>query len=115
MIRAAALLAALLAPLSAAAQDADARARDLMRAHGCPACHVVPGLVGPGGVTGPPLTGMYRQVYVAGVAPNTLGALTEFLLDPQALDPRSAMPDTGLTPDEAETIAAFLYRATATP
>lgn len=83
-------------------------ARALIALYGCPACHLVPGMPGFDGVTGPPLDTMPRQVYVAGVLPNTPEALARFIADPQAVDPRSAMPDLGVTRAEAATIAAFL-------
>ena len=85
--------------------------RALLWRYGCPACHVVPGVDGPQGATGPPLTAMAEQAYVAGVAPNTREALAAFIADPQQIDPRSAMPDLGVSPGEAEAIADYLYGA----
>jgi cytochrome c1 len=85
--------------------------RDLVEAHGCGTCHVIPTIEGADGLTGPPLTTMARQAYVAGVLPNTPEALARFVMDPQAVDPRSAMPDLGLGAEEAAAIAAFLYAA----
>lgn len=92
-------------------EPVDQEVHALLRAYGCPACHVVPGMRGPQGVTGPPLTAMDRQAYVAGVAPNTPEALATFIADPQAVNPRSAMPNLGVTVDEARAIAAYLYEA----
>ena len=89
-------------------QDETARAQALIRAHGCWSCHTVPGMAGPAPNTGPPLPGQAEKAYVAGVAPNTLDMLTAFILDPQAIDPRSAMPDLGLSGDEAQLIARYL-------
>ena len=102
------LLAAL---LGCDADPAAEEARALLRHYGCPACHAVPDVAGPGGATGPPLTAMAAQAYVAGVLPNTPAALARFIVDPQEVDPRSAMPDLGVTPAEAEAIAAYLYAA----
>ena len=79
--------------------------------HGCGTCHVIPQVEGADGLTGPPLTAMGRQAYVAGVLPNTPQALTRFIMDPQAVDPRSAMPDLGIGPEDAAAIGAFLYAA----
>jgi mono/diheme cytochrome c family protein len=89
----------------------EALGRDLVEAHGCGTCHVIPTVEGADGLTGPPLTAMARQAYVAGVLPNTPEALARFVMDPQAVDPRSAMPDLGLDAGEAAAIAAFLYAA----
>jgi cytochrome c1 len=84
-------------------------ARTLLAQHGCGTCHVIPDTPGANGRTGPPLTAMARQAYVAGVLPNTREALARFIADPQAVDPRSAMPDVGITPDEARLLADYLY------
>ena len=84
-------------------------ARALVHENGCGTCHVIPGTPGADGRTGPPLTAMGRQVYVAGVLPNTPEALATFIADPQAVDPRSAMPRLGISPDEARLLAAYLY------
>ena len=65
-------------------------------------------MAGYGGRTGPPLTDMSRQVYVAGVVAMTPEALAAFIRDPQAVDPRSAMPDLGVGEAEADAIARFL-------
>ena len=76
--------------------------------YGCGSCHTIPGIAGATGRTGPPLVEYGRQVYVAGVAPNTPEMLTRFILDPQAVDPRSAMPDLRLTRAEASLLASYL-------
>ena len=89
----------------------ETRGRALVQAHGCGTCHVIPGVEGADGLTGPPLTAMGWQAYVAGVLPNTPEALARFIMDPQAVDPRSAMPRLGLDASEAAAIAAFLYAA----
>lgn len=88
-----------------------ARGLELVGQYGCGSCHVIPGVTGADGMAGPPLTAMARQAYVAGVAPNTREALTRFIADPRAVDPRSAMPDLGLLSEEAQYIAAYLYEA----
>ncbi|MBM9595999.1 c-type cytochrome [Roseitranquillus sediminis] len=92
----------------AACDEADPEARALVARYGCVSCHEIPNVPGPRGNSGPPLTHMPRQVYVAGVAPNTPEVLARFIADPQAIDPRSAMPDLGVSAEEARIIAGFL-------
>ena len=58
---------------------------------------------------GPDLTGLVRRVYVAGVIPNTPDNLVRFIVNPRSVDPMSAMPQTGITPDQARDVAAYLY------
>lgn len=102
-----------LLPLVLVGCDADPaghdEARALIDANGCGTCHRIPDTQGADGLTGPPLAAMSRQAYVAGVVPNTPEALAAFIADPQEIDPRTAMPDLGLSLDEARLIAQYLY------
>lgn len=86
------------------------RGRRLIAERGCTACHTVPGVSGPASRVGPPLGNMARQAYVAGLLPNTPENLVRWLMDPPAVNPRTAMPDTGLQRADAEDIAAYLMR-----
>lgn len=79
-------------------------------AHGCAACHAIPGVRAPRGVVGPPLDGMARRGFIAGQLPNTPDVLVAFLQNPPALVPRTGMPDTRVSLDEARDIAAYLYK-----
>lgn len=95
--------------LSRQFHDADPeRGAELIRTHGCGACHRVPGLRSAQGVVGPDLEDFARQAYVGGVLPNTPGGLTRWLMNPPAHSPATAMPDLGLNADEARDIAAYL-------
>jgi len=85
-----------------------ARGRLLLAERGCLACHTVPGLSGPASQVGPALDQVPRRAYLGGWLPNTPDNLVRWLLDPSAINPLTAMPDTGLTPEEARDIAAFL-------
>lgn len=76
---------------------------------GCVACHVVPRVRAPIARVGPSLNNMGRQAYVNGLLPNTPANLIRWLMDPPGVNPRTAMPNVGLTLSEAEDIAAFLY------
>lgn len=92
-----------------------ARGRRLIAERGCTACHTVPGVGGPASKVGPALDNMARQAYVAGLLPNTPDNLVRWLLDPPAINPRTAMPNTGLRTPDAEDIAAFLLLRAGTP
>lgn len=90
--------------------DADAsRGGDLMRDYGCGACHSIPGVIGARGSVGPQLAGFADRAYVAGVLPNEPGGLVQWLVDPTAHSPETAMPDLGVTEAEARDMAAYLY------
>jgi cytochrome c1 len=58
---------------------------------------------------GPPLTSFARRTYIAGEVPNTLEYLVRWIEMPQAIEPGTAMPNLGVTEDQARDIAAYLY------
>jgi len=105
-------LAVLLAALAAACQSGGEDARHgaaLIRDVGCGACHTIPGIRGADGLVGPPLDFFGRRTYIAGRVPNTAENLTLWIRHPPAIDPKTAMPDLGLTEVEARDVAAYLY------
>jgi len=99
------------AAVSAAAGDA-ARGRALVLSYGCRACHTVPGFppLAEHGV-GPPLTGFAQRRYIGGILPNRPANLVDWLQDPPAFSPDTAMPDMGLSRAEAMDVARYLYVA----
>jgi cytochrome c2 len=91
------------------AGTAPERGRAVIHAHGCGACHVIPGVEGAVSWVGPPLMEWARRGYVAGRLPNAPEHLVAWLRDPQGISPGSAMPSLGLTEAEARDAAAYLY------
>ena len=87
------------------------RAPALLVKYGCVNCHSVPGLDAPGGDVGPDLAGIGRRAYIAGVLANNPDNLIRWIVNPPSIDPRTAMPVTGITPAEARDVAAYLYSA----
>jgi cytochrome c len=81
----------------------------LMTRYGCAGCHTIPDVPGADGQVGSPLTQMRKRVFIAGVMPNTASNLIDWIVEPQAHDPHSAMPITGITRAEARDVAAWLY------
>ncbi|WP_119679773.1 c-type cytochrome [Indioceanicola profundi] len=79
------------------------------RDYGCGACHAIPGVRHARGSVGPPLHGMAVRGYVAGRLPNYPENLVNWIYDPQRIDPQSAMPNTGISREEATHVAAYLY------
>jgi cytochrome c1 len=49
------------------------------------------------------------RVYIAGVLPNTPENMIRWILNPQTVDPLTAMPNVGLTAAAARDIASYLY------
>jgi cytochrome c1 len=89
--------------------DAD-RGRELIRAYGCGACHTIPGVQGAAGVVAPPLTLFARRTFIAGQIPNTPENLVHWIRMPESIEPHTAMPNLGVTDQQARDIAAFLYQ-----
>ncbi|MBV9772769.1 MAG: c-type cytochrome [Gemmatimonadetes bacterium] len=85
------------------------RAPAELRRYGCNTCHTIPGVPGADGRVGPPLTGIAGRAYIGGVLTNTPANLVHWIVDPPAVDSQTAMPRTGISPDEARDVAAYLY------
>jgi cytochrome c len=86
-----------------------ARGPALMRKYGCQTCHTIPGVIGANGLVGPPLAGIASRSYIGGVLPNAPDNMLRWIRDPKAVDPLTAMPNTGVTPSDARHITAYLY------
>lgn len=87
------------------------RGRAAIQRYGCTSCHVIPGVPGHRANVGPPLTDFAARAYVAGVLPHTPDNLIAWLRNPPLVDPRTAMPNLGVSHAEAADIAAYLYAA----
>lgn len=86
-----------------------ARGPALMRVYGCARCHTIPGVAGADGLIGPPLAGIANRMYVAGVVTNTPDNLVRWIMNPKAIDAKTAMPVVGVSEQQARDIAAYLY------
>lgn len=85
-----------------------ARGRDLIIRVGCGACHRIPGVLEADGNVGPPLDQLGRRQYIAGVLHNTPDNLALWIRFPQSVMPGNAMPQLGVTKDDARDIVAYL-------
>jgi len=81
----------------------------LVRAHGCGACHAIPGVAWPGGRTGGSLAGVAARPMIAGRLPNQPAVMAAFVRDAPSLLPDTGMPPMRLSEAEARDIAAYLY------
>ena len=84
------------------------RGRRAIQQYACVTCHVIPGIVGSNAPVGPPLEGIATRAFVAGVLPNSRDAMIRWLVSPQTIRPGSAMPDLGVSVQDAADIAAYL-------
>lgn len=83
--------------------------KQLIKSYGCGACHIIPGVNGARGLVGPPLYYFADRTMIAGELPNTPPNLTRWIQHPKQVEPNTAMPDLGLSADQAKDIAAYLY------
>jgi cytochrome c2 len=81
----------------------------VLRAYGCGSCHNIPGVVGAHSAVGPPLDRWAERHYIAGSLLNTPDNLIRWIRSPQAIEPGTAMPDLGVTAEDARHMSAYLY------
>ncbi|GII94538.1 c-type cytochrome [Sinosporangium siamense] len=84
------------------------RGQALINQYGCASCHTVPGVREADALVGPPLNSFARRGYIAGELVNNAGNLVRWIRHPQAVEPGTAMPDLGVTEQDARDIAAYL-------
>jgi putative membrane protein len=85
------------------------RGQAAIRRYGCGSCHTIAGITGARGMVGPPLTGIASRVYIAGVLPNEPDNMIRWIENPPGVDPKTAMPNMGVTARDARDIASYLY------
>jgi mono/diheme cytochrome c family protein len=84
------------------------RGKLALQQYACAACHVIPGVIAPAGRVGPVLTGMSERSIVAGLQANTPENMIEWIRHPDKVSPGTAMPDMGVTEQDARDMAAYL-------
>jgi putative membrane protein len=77
--------------------------------YGCGSCHEIIGITNANGLVGPPLAGVARRMYIAGVLENTPDNLVRWIENPKAVDEKTAMPYLGVKNSDARDIAGYLY------
>jgi cytochrome c2 len=82
---------------------------DLMRQYGCGGCHDIPGVRGASGRVGPSLDHVGARVYLAGMVTNTPANMVQWIANPKEINPKTAMPVTGISDKQARDIAAYFY------
>ncbi len=75
----------------------------------CAGCHQVPGVASARGRVGPSLAGIAHQQIIAGHFVNSPLMLAHWIAHPQLLLPGDAMPETGISEEQAQSIATYLY------
>jgi cytochrome c len=77
--------------------------------YGCGGCHEIAGIRGAHGRVGPPLTTIGQRAYIAGNLPNRPENLVLWIMNPQGVEPGTAMPNLDVTLEDARSMASYLY------
>jgi len=85
------------------------RGRALLQTYGCHTCHTIPGVPEANALVGPPLTAWRDRQYIAGSLPNNGENLVLWLMEPQTIEPGTAMPDMAVTEQDARDMGAYLF------
>jgi cytochrome c len=85
------------------------RGIQVMERYSCGACHLIPGVPNAQGMVGPPLIYFARRTFIAGEVPNNTENLVQWVRSPQSIEADTAMPNLGLSEQEARDVAAYLY------
>ena len=80
-----------------------------LQKYGCIACHTIDGVRESQAMVGPPLTRMASRNYLAGNMQNNATNLIHFIQHPREVHNDTAMPEMGVTDEDARNIAAYLY------
>jgi cytochrome c1 len=80
----------------------------LLQGYGCSACHVIPGVPGAVGTTGPSLEDLKGRARLVSGMENTAENLVKWIKDPQAIKPGTLMPKFEVTEKEARDMVAYL-------
>jgi mono/diheme cytochrome c family protein len=84
------------------------RGRHALHQYACSACHTIPGVTSSNPLVGPPLAGIGSRQLIAGTLPNNPDNLALWLLRTQTVKPGTAMPEMGVTPQDARDMAGYL-------
>lgn len=85
------------------------RAQITLRQYACHNCHLIDDVVGPITYVGPPLTQWRKRKFIAGTIANTPENLVRWILEPQAVNPATLMPDLDVTETHARYMARYLF------
>jgi cytochrome c2 len=77
--------------------------------YGCGGCHTIPGVADANATVGPTLANIASRQNLAGQLPNTPENMRKWIQKPESVNPKTVMPDLGVSDDDARDITAYLY------
>jgi cytochrome c1 len=84
------------------------RAGSAIGRYGCGSCHTIPGIHDATATVAPSLARFGQRGVIAGMLPFTPENLVQWIMHPQQEDPGVAMPDMGVSEQDAKDIAEYL-------
>ena len=85
------------------------RGKALLGQYQCGSCHTIPEVPISRGPVAQPLDAWSQRSYIAGRVPNRPDTLAQWIMAPQSLVPGTAMPSMGVSVDDAQAMAAYLF------
>ena len=85
------------------------RGQQALYAYGCGSCHTIPGVRDANAKVGPPLSNIAQRGYIGGELANNPDNLVRWIMNPQAVEPGTAMPNLNVNEATARDMAAYLY------
>ncbi len=82
--------------------------KEAIEKYGCGSCHTIPGVREADALVGPPLTHFSQRSFIAGQLANNEENLARWIRDPQGVEPGTAMPNLGVSMEDARNIAAYI-------
>src|SRR5690606_18814216 len=73
------------------------RGRMALQQYNCSSCHDIAGVTAATNHVGPPITHITRRSFIAGLLPMTDENLAYWIRFPDKVDPKTTMPDLGVT------------------
>lgn len=95
-------------PYTVTAGGSPERGKAVIVHYECGKCHTIPGIHNAHGVFGPPLNEVGLRTIIGGNFANTPENLVHWVQSPKSMKPKTAMPDLGLTDQQARDVAAYL-------
>jgi cytochrome c2 len=77
--------------------------------YGCGSCHALSDVRTAVGDVGPPLDGIAGRTIIAGHLANRAENMELWIRNPQSVSPGTAMPNLGVSEEDARDMTAFLY------
>lgn len=90
-------------------REAVDRGRVALQQYNCISCHTIPGITAARNHVGPPLGGITRRAFIAGVLDYSDANLVRWIRFPRGIDPQTLMPELGVSETDARAMAAYFH------